>query len=123
MENYIKKELIENSHLVQAYTNCEQSILPFSEPRRSTSIACGASVFEVCMQVPTWASLVSLSKDFSVAYGFTCTLIMDIYALYFFQLRDFFSIIHLMYFSKNKCLLLHCFKQELVNGLYCSILK
>ncbi|KAI4335151.1 hypothetical protein L6164_013824 [Bauhinia variegata] len=56
LENHIKKELIEESQLVQALPNCEESKL--SEPRRSTSVACGASVFEVYMRLPTWASQV-----------------------------------------------------------------
>ncbi|KAI9123111.1 hypothetical protein K1719_006000 [Acacia pycnantha] len=68
LETYIKKELIEKSQLVQASTNCEQSYLPSSEPRRSTSIACGASVFEVCMRVPTWASLVLRQLAPEVSY-------------------------------------------------------
>ncbi|XP_028180743.1 AT-rich interactive domain-containing protein 4-like isoform X2 [Glycine soja] len=58
LENHIKKELIEKSQLVQAFPNHEQSKAPSSEPRRSASVACGSSVFEVCMQVPAWASQV-----------------------------------------------------------------
>lgn len=58
LENHIKKELIEKSQLVQAVPNHEQSKLSYSEPRRSASVACGSSVFEVCMRVPTWASQV-----------------------------------------------------------------
>ncbi|XP_054806431.1 AT-rich interactive domain-containing protein 4-like isoform X2 [Prosopis cineraria] len=68
LENYIKKELIEKSQLVQASPNCEQSNLPSSEPRRSASIASGASVFEVCLQVPTWASLVLRQLAPEVSY-------------------------------------------------------
>ena len=66
MENHIKKELIEKSQLVQAFPNHEQSKAPSSEPRRSASVACGSSVFEVCMQVPAWASQVNccfVSRD------------------------------------------------------------
>ncbi|PSS07285.1 AT-rich interactive domain-containing protein [Actinidia chinensis var. chinensis] len=58
LENHIKSEVIEKSQLVHALPNCEENKQPLSEPRRSASIACGASVFEVCMKVPTWASQV-----------------------------------------------------------------
>ncbi|XP_057459848.1 AT-rich interactive domain-containing protein 4-like [Actinidia eriantha] len=58
LENHIKCEVIEKSQLVHALPNCEDNKQPLSEPRRSASIACGASVFEVCMKVPTWASQV-----------------------------------------------------------------
>ncbi|XP_022732624.1 AT-rich interactive domain-containing protein 4-like [Durio zibethinus] len=58
LENHIKNELIEKSQLVHAQSSSDEIKLPSSEPRRSASIACGASVFEVCMKVPTWASLV-----------------------------------------------------------------
>ena len=62
LENHIKNELIENSQLVHALTSVEESQSPSSEPRKSASIACGASVFEVSMKVPTWASQVMLSR-------------------------------------------------------------
>ncbi|KAL1089390.1 hypothetical protein V6Z11_D07G018300 [Gossypium hirsutum] len=67
LENHIKNELIEKSQLVHAQSSSEESKLPSFEPRRSTSIACGASVFEVCMKVPTWASQVlrQLAPDVS----------------------------------------------------------
>ncbi|XVE53795.1 hypothetical protein DITRI_Ditri03aG0030800 [Diplodiscus trichospermus] len=58
LENHIKNELIEKSQLVHAESSSEESKMLSSEPRRSASIACGASVFEVCMKVPTWASQV-----------------------------------------------------------------
>lgn len=58
LENLIKNELIENSQLVHAQSSSEESKSSSSEPRRSASIACGASVFEVCLKVPTWASQV-----------------------------------------------------------------
>jgi hypothetical protein len=61
LDNHIKNELIENSQLVHALTSFEESKSPSSEPRKSASIACGASVFEVSMKVPTWASQVMLS--------------------------------------------------------------
>ncbi|XP_012445259.2 AT-rich interactive domain-containing protein 4 [Gossypium raimondii] len=67
LENHIKNELIENSQLVHAQSSSDESKVPSSEPRRSASIACGASVFEVCMKVPTWASQVlrQLAPDVS----------------------------------------------------------
>lgn len=60
LENHIKNEIIENSQLVHALPSSEESKLASSQPRKSASIACGASVFEVCMKVPTWASQVPL---------------------------------------------------------------
>ncbi|KAK8660687.1 hypothetical protein V6N13_051602 [Hibiscus sabdariffa] len=67
LENHIKNELIEKSQLVRAQSSSEESKSLPSEPRRSSSIACGASVFEVCMKVPTWASQVlrQLAPDVS----------------------------------------------------------
>ncbi|KAE8718846.1 AT-rich interactive domain-containing protein 4 [Hibiscus syriacus] len=67
LENHIKNELIEKTHLVRAQSSSEESKLPPSEPRRSASIACGASVFEVSMKVPTWASQIlrQLARDVS----------------------------------------------------------
>ncbi|MED6131917.1 AT-rich interactive domain-containing protein 4, variant 2 [Stylosanthes scabra] len=56
LENHIKKELIEKGQLVQAVPNHVQRKLSYSEPRRSSSVACGSSVFEVCLRVPAWAS-------------------------------------------------------------------
>ncbi|XP_057429473.1 AT-rich interactive domain-containing protein 4-like isoform X2 [Lotus japonicus] len=68
LENHIKKELIEKSQLVQAAPDHEQVKLPSSEPRRSASVACGSSVFEVCMRVPTWASQVLRQLAPNVSY-------------------------------------------------------
>ncbi|XP_050217069.1 AT-rich interactive domain-containing protein 4 [Mercurialis annua] len=67
LENHIKNELIENSQLVQALPSSDENTLPPSEPRKSASIGCGASVFEVCLKVPTWASQVlrQLAPDVS----------------------------------------------------------
>ncbi|KAK9282431.1 hypothetical protein L1049_005348 [Liquidambar formosana] len=67
LEKHIKNEIIENSQLVHAPPNCNETKLPLFEPRKSASIACGATVFEVCMKVPTWASQVlrQLAQDFS----------------------------------------------------------
>ncbi|XAR51296.1 hypothetical protein NMG60_11005891 [Bertholletia excelsa] len=67
VENHIKSEIIENCKLVHALPTSGESKQPLSEPRRSASIACGATVFEVCMKVPTWALQVlrQLASDFS----------------------------------------------------------
>ncbi|KAJ4708717.1 AT-rich interactive domain-containing protein 4-like [Melia azedarach] len=67
LENHIKNELIENTQLVHALPSSEEIKLHVSEPRKSASIACGASVFEVSMKVPTWASQVlrQLAPDIS----------------------------------------------------------
>lgn len=58
LENHIKSEIIENSQLVRSLSSSEGNKIPLSEPRKSSSIACGATVFEVCMKVPAWASQV-----------------------------------------------------------------
>ncbi|GAB4841934.1 AT-rich interactive domain-containing protein 4 [Ancistrocladus abbreviatus] len=55
LENHIKKEVIERSQLVHAVPISEENKRPFSEPRKSSSIAGGAPVFEVCMKLPSWA--------------------------------------------------------------------
>ncbi|WCJ42879.1 ARID/BRIGHT DNA-binding domain-containing protein [Euphorbia peplus] len=66
LENHIKNEIIE-SELVHALPSSDDSKLSTSEPRKSASIGCGASVFEVCLKVPTWASQVlrQLAPDVS----------------------------------------------------------
>ncbi|KAK6118737.1 hypothetical protein DH2020_047542 [Rehmannia glutinosa] len=46
LENHIKSEIIDNSQLVHAIPNSEEYKPPVSEPRRSVSVACGASVFK-----------------------------------------------------------------------------
>lgn len=74
LEDHIKKELIEKSQLVHALPSCEESKLSSSEPRKSTSIACGASVFEVCMKVPAWASQVLRQLAPDAAYRSLVTL-------------------------------------------------
>ncbi|KAL6331084.1 hypothetical protein AAG906_009512 [Vitis piasezkii] len=74
LESYIKNELIEKSQLVHAVPSCEESKLSSSEPRRSASIACGASVFEVRMKVPTWASQVLRQLAPDVSYRSLVTL-------------------------------------------------
>lgn len=58
LENHIKSEVIEKSQLVHPLPDSEENKPPLSEPRRSASIACGATVFEVSLKVPTWASQV-----------------------------------------------------------------
>ncbi|PIA50511.1 hypothetical protein AQUCO_01300919v1 [Aquilegia coerulea] len=58
LESHIKNELIEKSQLVHALSSCEENKQPLSEPWQSASIACGATVFEVRMKVPTWAAQV-----------------------------------------------------------------
>lgn len=55
LENHIKHEMVEKIQLVHSVVNSEETKQVFSEPRKSASIACGASVYEVSMQVPTWA--------------------------------------------------------------------
>ncbi|KAK1314674.1 AT-rich interactive domain-containing protein 4 [Acorus calamus] len=67
LESHIKNELIEKSQLVHALPSCEENSQSLCEPRRSASIACGASIFEVCMKVPTWAAQVlrQLAPDMS----------------------------------------------------------
>ncbi|KAJ7963354.1 AT-rich interactive domain-containing protein 4-like [Quillaja saponaria] len=56
LENHIKQEIIEKDQLVHAMINPEENNkLPVSEPRKSASIACGSTVFEVCMKLPQWA--------------------------------------------------------------------
>ncbi|ONI15238.1 hypothetical protein PRUPE_3G031800 [Prunus persica] len=67
LENHIKNEVIEEIQLVRALPNNEGNKVPLAEPRKSASIACGATVFEVCMKVPAWASQVlrQLAPDVS----------------------------------------------------------
>ncbi|KAG2722509.1 hypothetical protein I3843_02G114400 [Carya illinoinensis] len=67
LENHIKNEIIEKSQPVHTVPDGDENKITFSEPRRSASIACGATVFEVGMKVPTWASQVlrQLAPDVS----------------------------------------------------------
>ncbi|KAF8388676.1 hypothetical protein HHK36_025356 [Tetracentron sinense] len=74
LENHIKSELIEKSQLVHALPSCEENKLPLSEPRKSSSVACGATVFEVCMKVPAWASQVLRQLAPDVSYRSLVTL-------------------------------------------------
>ncbi|KAK7275508.1 hypothetical protein RIF29_16627 [Crotalaria pallida] len=55
LESHIKNEIIEKSQLVHAQLNNEGNKQNVSEPRRSASIAAGATVFEICMKLPQWA--------------------------------------------------------------------
>ncbi|KAK1307671.1 AT-rich interactive domain-containing protein 4 [Acorus calamus] len=68
LESHIKNELVEKSQLVHALPSCEENSLSPCEPRRSESIACGASVFEACMKVPTWAAQVLRQLAPEVSY-------------------------------------------------------
>ncbi|MED6136523.1 AT-rich interactive domain-containing protein 4, partial [Stylosanthes scabra] len=68
LEIHIKKELTEKSQLVQAVPNHVQRKLSYSEPRRSSSVACGSSVFEVCLRVPAWASQILRQLAPNVSY-------------------------------------------------------
>ncbi|XP_022980513.1 AT-rich interactive domain-containing protein 4-like [Cucurbita maxima] len=67
LEKHIKHEIIENSQLVHAMYDCEDNKHHMHEPRKSASVACGATVFEVSMKVPAWASQVlrQLAPDMS----------------------------------------------------------
>nr|XP_043617569.1 AT-rich interactive domain-containing protein 4 [Erigeron canadensis] len=67
LENHIKSEVIKNTRLVQAVSSFDENKLSTCEPRRSASIACGATVFEASMKVPLWASQVlrQLAPDVS----------------------------------------------------------
>ncbi|KAL9269129.1 AT-rich interactive domain-containing protein [Drosera capensis] len=55
LENHIKEEVTEGNQLVHAVTSSEDNKQHFPEPRKSDSIACGASVFEVLVKLPSWA--------------------------------------------------------------------
>ncbi|KAL4285271.1 hypothetical protein GQ457_16G001950 [Hibiscus cannabinus] len=67
LENHIKNELIKKNNLVHAQSSSEENKLSSTEPRRSASIAGGASVFEVYVKVPIWASQIlrQLAPDVS----------------------------------------------------------
>lgn len=58
LENHIKNEIVETNELVHAVSSSDETNILASEPRKSVSIACGASVFEICVKVPAWASQV-----------------------------------------------------------------
>lgn len=55
LESHIKKEAIERSQLVRAIATVDEQNVHIVEPRTSSSVACGAPVFEICAKVPTWA--------------------------------------------------------------------
>ncbi|XP_043704301.1 AT-rich interactive domain-containing protein 4 [Telopea speciosissima] len=74
LENHIKNEIIEKSQLVHALPSCEENKPPISEPWTSASVACGATVFEVCMKVPAWASQVLRQLAPEVSYRSLVTL-------------------------------------------------
>lgn len=69
LESHIKNELIEKSQLVRTQSNSEESKLSSLKPLNSASIACGASVFEVCLKVPAWASQVGFIPFFIVIHN------------------------------------------------------
>ncbi|KAL5698562.1 hypothetical protein ACHQM5_029587 [Ranunculus cassubicifolius] len=58
LEDHIKNELLERSRLVQALPSSSDETSGSSAPRTSVAIACGSSVYEVCVKIPTWASQV-----------------------------------------------------------------
>ncbi|KAL0909685.1 hypothetical protein M5K25_020573 [Dendrobium thyrsiflorum] len=58
LESHVKNELIEKSQLVHAPPNGDDGKLPLPDSLSFGSVACGASVFEVRMKVPTWAAQV-----------------------------------------------------------------
>lgn len=58
LESHIKNELIEKSQLVHAVTSYEENKSSLPDPLSFAAIACGASVFEVSLKVPTWAAQV-----------------------------------------------------------------
>ncbi|KAL9277718.1 hypothetical protein AtEden1_Chr00c003g0324021 [Arabidopsis thaliana] len=67
LENHIKHEVVEKIQLVHSVVNSEETKRVFSEPRRSASIACGASVCEVSMQSPNMALQVIFLRFKTVA--------------------------------------------------------
>ncbi|KAF5182829.1 At-rich interactive domain-containing protein [Thalictrum thalictroides] len=58
LETHIKNALVGKSQVVHAVPISDESNKSLYAPRTSVSIACGATVYEVCMKVPTWASQV-----------------------------------------------------------------
>ncbi|XP_076925243.1 AT-rich interactive domain-containing protein 4-like [Bidens hawaiensis] len=72
LENHIKSEVIDKSRLFQAVSSSDENKLSVCEPRESASIACGATVFEVSMKVPLWASQVLRQLAPDVSY---CSLV------------------------------------------------
>ncbi|KAJ6825483.1 AT-rich interactive domain-containing protein 4 [Iris pallida] len=78
LESHIKNELIEKSQLVHALPSCAETKPSLPDPLSFASVACGASVFEVFMKVPTWAAQVlkqlapELSYRSLVSLGIAC---------------------------------------------------
>ncbi|XP_076926792.1 AT-rich interactive domain-containing protein 4-like [Bidens hawaiensis] len=68
LENHIKSEVIDKTRLVQAVSSSDENKVYVCEPRESVSIACGATVFEVSMKVPLWASQVLRQLASDVSY-------------------------------------------------------
>ncbi|KAI5422264.1 variant 2, AT-rich interactive domain-containing protein 4 [Lathyrus oleraceus] len=72
LENHIKNEIIEKSQIVHAQHNNEANKQIMSEPRRSASIACGATIFEITMRLPQWAlQLYSTNKFYASCTALT----------------------------------------------------
>ncbi|URE03609.1 ARID/BRIGHT DNA binding domain [Musa troglodytarum] len=74
LECHIKSALIEKSQLVHAVPNSEGRMSSLLNPLNSVSMACGASVFEVHMRVPTWAAQVLKYLAPEVSYRSLVTL-------------------------------------------------
>lgn len=68
LECHIKNELIEKNKLVHAQLVSEKNKHCLAEPRKSSSIACGSSVVEVCMKLPVWAAQVLKQLAREVSY-------------------------------------------------------
>ncbi|XP_078429531.1 ARID/BRIGHT DNA-binding domain-containing protein isoform X2 [Wolffia australiana] len=58
LEAHIKNQLIEKNPPVRARTNSDELQASLPDPRKSSSIACGSSAFEVHMKIPSWAAQV-----------------------------------------------------------------
>ncbi|XP_042469732.1 AT-rich interactive domain-containing protein 4-like isoform X2 [Zingiber officinale] len=68
LESHIKSELIEKNQLVHSLPDFHKSKPHLTEPLPSKSVACGASVFEVCMKIPSWAAQVLKQLASDVAH-------------------------------------------------------
>ncbi|CAN6451295.1 unnamed protein product [Victoria cruziana] len=58
LESHIKSEIVEKGQLVHAVPHGDGAKSLLCDPRRSTSVACGANVFEVCVKLSSWAAQV-----------------------------------------------------------------
>lgn len=59
LESHIKSEIVEKGQLVHAVPHGDAAKSLLCDPRRSTSVACGANVFEVCVKLSSWAAQVA----------------------------------------------------------------